>query len=172
MKQRTRRISLFLALVLLAGLFSGCSLRDLLRREPEQTTGISEQMASPIETLVLNAVTACRNLDVDTLLDYIDPTLAGPARSALSLVQTLGGSTEDVLSAIFSTALGDSKTPEDITAFCQSLNLTVESVEENGDDATATTSYSVSADGQTYTGTAYVHCVNRDGKWYIASVTE
>ena len=165
MKHWKKHISILLILALLAGLLSGCSLLDRLRGEPA-STGISETLPSPIETLVLNAVTACRNMDVETLLDYVDPTLAGPARSALSLVQTLGGSVEDMLAAVFSTVL-DGEAPEHLTEFCQSLSVTVESVEENGSDATATASYSVSD----YSGTVYIHCVNRDGKWYISSVT-
>lgn len=157
-----RLCALMMALCLLLAL-TGCS------KPEKESLGISGQDPSPIETLAANAVTAIHAQDVDGLLDLIDPTLSDPARVALEFMQAMGSTAEEILATVLEAVLGEDA-PQNVAGFCQSLELDVESIDERDSEATVIAAYRVAYEGQTYTGTATIGCVNRDGRWYLTSI--
>ena len=163
-----RTLSFFLAFALLALCLSGCSL---FKKHTEASEPKVEKLTPQqnVEKLVGECTGACRDMDLEAILDCVNPTLADPMRSMLKVAGLSGKSDEELLELV-GTYMGAEAA--DYSEFCETLSTEVTDVQVHGEKADATVKYSFEQDGQLYEGEADVNCIRIDGKWYISSLKE
>ncbi len=165
-----RMVSLALLLALMALCLSGCSLFDkLFRDQPEPET--TAQARQSVEQMVARCTTACNDLDLEGILDYVTPKYADPARAMLKVSTALGGKSDMELLDDLVKLLGADAETSDAWQVCQSLETEVTSLEVDGDEATARLHFTFTQDAQDYVGETTVSCTCIDGKWYITNLS-
>lgn len=155
MKILRRLTALTLGLLLLLSL-AGCAGGD------------QRQIRSTLKTFE----TACQQLDLNTMLDCMDPDTAQAVRNGASLLgQVTGQSAEEVLDATAPFLFGDDYTSSD---FLRSFRLTVEDIAVAEDSATALCTLSYTMNGEEKQRDVSVRLVKLeiDGKqgWYISDL--
>lgn len=122
----------------------------------------------PVRALLARFEDACHQLDVNEILDCVNPDVSKPLKFAADLV---GGFTDadseqlfDMLTSLLQNAgdIGDNK------QFFSSVHMTVNSVDMESDKAKAHVTVSYTEDGAERTKDATVICILRDGQWYVA----
>lgn len=155
MKILRRLTALTLGLLLLLSL-AGCAGGD------------QRQIRSTLKTFE----TACQQLDLNAMLDCMDPDTAQAVRNGASLLgQVTGQSAEEVLDATAPFLFGDDYTSSD---FLRSFRLTVEDIAVAEDSATALCTLSCTLNGEEKQRDVSVRLVKLeiDGKqgWYISDL--
>lgn len=164
-----RAVTLMLTLALLIACLSGCSaFKKLVKNQPDAEVVIDPN--KKVEDVIDRCNIACNNTDIEGILDCIDPQLAKPIRASLKVAKGIGGKDdEDMLNTVVGLlANTDVKDSFDV---CQTLELNVESLEQDGDVATAEVKFSYKLDGQKYIGTTTAKCKYIDGQWYISKLS-
>lgn len=128
-----------------------------------------------LNQLITKLETACEEMNSKELTDCIDPQLL---KSVDSLFSMFGSDTESATDLI-SSLLGSDElknlgvlyddTKEEITNAARSFKIKPLSYEYNEDKTRCTVEveYSLELNGEKESWVAYLHCVERDGKWYI-----
>ena len=163
-----RAISIILAFVLLALCLSGCSL--FKKKQPEQPAAPRVEELTPqqhVENLVSDCTAACHEMDVEAILDCVNPKLADPLRSMLKVAGLSGKSDEELLELV-GTYMGAEAT--NYSEFCETLATETGEVEVRGEKANTTITYTFEQDGERFQGEADVSFTRVDGQWYISSL--
>jgi len=161
-----RIVSILLLIALMSMSLCGCSLFDsLIQDQPDPET--TAQATQSVEQMIDRCAAACNNVDVDGILDCVSPKIAKPVRTMMNLVSAMSDlSEEDLLETIIG-LLGAEET-EDATQVCKTLAVEVQSVNVNGDKATADLDFTFEQGGARYTGDTTISCICVDGRWYIS----
>ena len=160
-----RMLSFALAIALLALCLSGCSL---FKKDSAPAPGLEERTPKEnVEVLIGDCTKACHDMDVEAILDCVNPKLADPMRSMLKVAGVSGKSDEELLELVC-TYMGAEAA--DYGEFCETLSTEIEDVQIHGEKADATVKYSFEQAGQTFEGEAAVTCTRVDGKWYISTL--
>ncbi len=164
-----RAVSLMLTLALLILCLSGCSaIQKIVKNKPDSVEQIKP--SESVEDVIDRCNIACNNTDLDGILDCIAPQIADPVRATLKVAKALGGKDDEEMLNTVVGLLANGEVEESFQV-CQSLDVTVDSLEQDGDVATAQLKFSYEMDGQKYIGTtsAKFECI--DGHWYISKLT-
>ncbi len=161
-----RTLSFLLVFALLALCMSGCSL---FKKHTEQPVPQVEELTprQHVEQLVSDCTDACHDMDVEGILDCVNPKLAGPLRSMLK-VAGLGGKSDEELLELVGTYMGAEAA--DYGEFCETLTTELGDVEVQGEKASSTVTYTFEQNGQTLRGEAEVSFTRVDGQWYISAL--
>ena len=161
-----RTVSILLAAALLALCLCGCSL---FRKHTEEPAPQVEELTPQqhVEQLVSDCTDACHDMDVEGILDCVNPKLADPMRSMLKVAGMSGKSDEEMLELV-GTYMGAEAT--DYSEFCETLSTELGDVEVHGEKANTTVTYTFEQDGQTFRGEADVSFIRVDGQWYISTL--
>ena len=129
-------------------------------------TGCSEK--SEIKSLISDFQGACNELDLNEMLECIDPAISVPIKTAAGLIGMFSDtSTDDMLEQLSNVLI--SGTPQGGKEFFSSIKISVDEVSISGDkaDVSAGLKYSISGEGHE-TETVF-KCVKSEDKWYISS---
>ena len=160
-----RMLSFALAIALLTLCLSGCSL---FKKHSDPAPGVEERTPREnVEALIGDCTQACHDMDIEAILDCVNPKLADPMRSMLKVAGVSGKSDEELLELVC-TYMGAEAV--DYSEFCETLSTEIEDVQVHGETADATVKYRFEQDGQSYEGEAAVTCTRVDGKWYISTL--
>ena len=164
-----RAIPLLLTLALLIACLSGCSaFQKLVKNQPDAEVVIDPNES--VEDVIDRCNIACNNTDIEGILDCIDPQIAKPIRATLKVAKSIGGKDDEEMLNTVVGLLANSDV-EDSYDVCESLDISVESLEQDGDVATAEVKFSYELDGQKYIGTTTAKCKYIDGQWYISKLS-
>ena len=150
MKNRNVRfLALGIALLLAVSCLSGCG-------------GASKE----VNNLMTEFEHACNTLDIDAMLNCIDPTVADPVKVGLSLYGMFAQNDNDkTLDQIAGGLSGDPKLNGN--EFFSSIKIEVKKTSVKGDNATVETNIQYKLLGQNYNRDASFTCIEKSGKWYI-----
>ena len=152
MKKRIIKITtLILALIMMVGCLAGCG-------------GTSKQ----VNNLLTEFEYACNTLDIDAMLNCIDPAVADPVKVGLSLYGLFAQKDQDeTLDQIAQLLSGDSKL--DGKEFFSSIKIEIKKVSTKGKSTRAETTIQYKLLGQNYKKDASFMCMKNSDKWYISS---
>ena len=161
-----RTLSIILSFALLALCLSGCSL---FKKHTEAPAPQVEEMTPQqhVEQLVSDCTAACHDMDIEAILDCVNPKLADPMRSMLKVAGLSGKSDEELLELV-GTYMGAEAT--NYSEFCETLTTETGDVEVHGEKANTTLKYTFAQNGQSYQGEAEVSFTRVDGQWYISAL--
>lgn len=113
---------------------------------------------------------SCRNLDVDGMLDCIDPDVSDPIRLGMAVLSNITGTDyESIIACIFSniseSGLGDDFNPQE---FLSTIGVSDAKLKINNNTATVTCELSFEVAGEKFERDAAIDMVKKDDKWYIA----
>jgi len=148
-----QRLALVLCVLLLATALTGCGEKV------------------KVEKMLKNFESACQAGDLDKALDCVDPTVAGAARAVTKLIGGGAGAVLELLPIVFDmdfSWLGDTD-GEAGKSILSSFHIkpTAFSFNDAKDKCTVLVTYSIEALGSERTMEGTIHCVNKDGSWYI-----
>jgi len=150
-KHIVKLISLCLASVLLFGCLSGCSGKK-----------------KKIDNLMTEFEYACNTLDVDAMLNCIDPSVSDVARLGLGLYGMFAQKDKDeILDQIAGLLSGD--TGLDGNEFFSSVKIEVKKTDVKGEEAETETLLQYKLLGQNFKRDATFYCTKNADKWYISS---
>ena len=126
---------------------------------------------SEIKDTIKDFEEACQTLDLNDMLECMDPTVAKLVGGGAGLIGSLTGKTsEELLDSIVPTLFGEDYTSE----FLQSLKIKVKDVAVNEDNATAMCTITYLYDGEEQSRDAAFEMVKEgseeDADWYIADI--
>lgn len=121
-----------------------------------------------IKTLIKNYENACNDLDMEAILDCINPSIASKIELATGVLGMLTGADSDELfdklSGLLSTeALGGKD-------FFGSLKIKVKDIEIDGDTAVVTADISYTVKDKSTQEEATIDCVRVDDVWYVGTL--
>ena len=126
---------------------------------------------SEIKDTIEDFEEACQTLDLNDILDCLDPTVAEVVGGGAGLIGKLTGqSSEELLDSIIPTLFGENYTSE----FLQSLEIKVQDVAVNENNATAMCTITYLHDGVEQSRDATFELVKEgvddDADWYITGI--
>lgn len=150
-------VSLFSAVLVLAVAFSLCSCFNQQSAESEE---------EKIKAVMTKLQTACNELDVNGMLDCVDPDEAGNLKLAAGAAGLLGKNNADILKKLIS-KVGDYG-DIDAEEFFSSVRITVNSIKLSSDSQSADVAATVTAEsnGETKSRDVMIACVQKNGNWY------
>ena len=124
-----------------------------------------------IKTVTNNFEKTCNELDVNGMLDCIDPTIASGVKALTGLVGLFTNKDTDELLDSFAKVLFN-ELPENSQEFFSSINIKIGDIEidENEENATAQAEISYEISGETYQKEVTLEYICVDGEWYISSL--
>ena len=152
MKKRNglRKLALLLVTVLLLGLLSGCA-------------------SSGVRKVISKFEKACQELDADTMLDCLNPTITNPLGDVLDFfgVDSLNSALSGVVKVLGVIDFKDDA-PEDVL---KTLKIKCKDFDFNDakDACTVTAQLSYTVDGEKVEKTVHIKCEQVDDAWYIMS---
>lgn len=154
MKRMQRIIAVLLVALVLVLSMSGCG------------------KSSKIKDTIREFEYACQNLDLDAILDTIDPYVADPIRLALALYSGVAGEDyedmlEDVVDSLIGAAFGDRYDPKE---FLDTIRITDIKVKTKGSTATVTCELNFEIAGEQFRRDATIYMVEEDDAWYISGI--
>jgi len=155
MNKMNRFVALLLAACLCLSCLTGC-----------------ESKSSKIKDTLSEFEYACQNLDVDAILDCIDPDIADPIRFAVALYSgATGQDYEDFLDSVFDDLVagvfGIDFDPYD---FLSTISFTDIKVKTKKDYATVTCELNFEIAGEQFKRDATIYMIENDENWYVASI--
>lgn len=119
------------------------------------------------EAVVERFVSAYNAVDLDKMLDCLEPSIARPMKSVMGLANALIG--VDVNDIIGVLPILASMIPEGSGSYASmpKLRCVINDTAIDGSYATVNVTFTVTADGERNTDTFDLHCVKVDGDWYI-----
>lgn len=151
-KMSKRRITAVLAIItLLAVLMTGCGDK------------------SEIKGVISDFEKACNKLDLNDMLECIDPAISGPIKMATGIVGLFSNTNSDEMLERLSDIL-TSGTAGGGKDFFSSIEITVDDIDISGDKAEvgATLKYTVA--GEDHETETVFKCVKSEDEWYISSL--
>lgn len=114
---------------------------------------------------------ACQSLDLDAMLDCIDPDVAEPIQFALSVYSiTTDQDVEDLLDLFVDSVFGSNASALDAEELLSYISITNQKVKVKKNTATVSCSLSVELDGKTYDMDLTINMTKADDRWYIAGI--
>lgn len=132
--------------------------------------GGKDENVQKIESLISELQYACNNLDVDQLLECIDPNISDPIRLGMSFLGNSSGlSKEEMVEALFDEIGGNSyQVQENPSDFLSTLKINVMNIEVEGDEAMVQAEVSFTVNGEEFDRETYFYCVKELDNWYVA----
>lgn len=114
---------------------------------------------------------ACHNLDMDAMLDCIDPDVAEPIQFALSVYSiATDQDVEDLTDLFVDSVFGSNASELDAEELLSYISITDQKVKVKKSTAAVSCSLSVELDGKTYDMDLTINMTKTDGRWYIAGI--
>lgn len=119
------------------------------------------------EDVVERFVSAYNSVDLEKMLDCLEPSIARPMKSVIGLANALiGVDVNDIIGALPILA---AMMPEESGSYASmpKMSCVINDTVIDGKYATVNATFTVTADGERNTETLDLHCVKVDGDWYI-----
>lgn len=126
---------------------------------------------SNVKGVIRDFETACNSLDIDAMLDCLNPDIADAVNATLGFVGIFTDKdTETMLDSISKTLLGATEEGEGGSEFFSTLKIDVEEVIAGRNSATVDAEVSYDLNGETVEKAAEFICnySDKDEKWYIS----
>lgn len=123
-----------------------------------------------IKNLTADFEKACNELDLNAMLDCINPAVADGVKLATGFVGMFTDKdTDEVLDGVASLLLDEA--PDDAKAFFSSIKITTKEIEVDGENATATATIEYTVSGEDYDEEAVFQYLYTDEQWYISDLS-
>ncbi len=123
---------------------------------------------SKIKGTISDFEKACQELDLEAMLDCVDPTVAEPAKAGLSLLGALAGDEAEMLGEVASAIFGSVADPDE---FLSKIRIKAGDISVDGDSATVEATLSAEVGGEKIEQPATIRMKQDDDEWYIAGVS-
>lgn len=126
--------------------------------------------ASQIKDTLSEFEYACRNLDVDAMLDCIDPDVSDPIRLGIALFGTVADMDyEEVVEGLFGNiGRGEFDSSYEAEDFLDTITVSDVKVKAQKDTAVVTCKISFELAGEAFNRDTTIDMVRKNDKWYIA----
>ena len=122
-----------------------------------------------IKTLTKNFENSCNKLDMNAMLDCIDPDISGNVKKLTSLIGMFSDKDTDELLDSFAKVLF-SELPENSKEFFSSIKIKLDNIETDEDSASATAEITYEISGEDNKSNANFEYTRIDEKWYISNL--
>ena len=122
-----------------------------------------------IKTLTKNFENSCNKLDLNAMLDCIDPDISGSVKKLTGLIGMFSDKDTDELLDSFAKVLF-SELPENSKEFFSSIKIKLDNIEIDEDKASATAEITYEISGEDNTSNANFEYTRIDEKWYISNL--
>ena len=150
-----RRFKIFAALILIIVLSVSMCACDTQNNE--------------IKTLTKNFENSCNKLDMNAMLDCIEPDISGSVKKLTGLIGMFSDKDTDELLDSFAKVLF-SELPENSKEFFSSIKIKLDNIEIDEDSASATAEITYEISGEDNTSNANFEYTRIDEKWYISNL--
>ena len=124
---------------------------------------------SEIKTLTKNFENSCNKLDVNEMLDCIEPEISGSVKKLTSLIGMFSDKDTDELLESFAKVLF-SELPENSKEFFSSIKIKIDDIEIDEDNASASAEIRYEISGEDNISNANFEYIRIDEKWYISNL--
>ena len=122
-----------------------------------------------IKTLTNNFENSCNKLDMNAMLDCIDPDISGSVKKLTGLIGMFSDKDTDELLDSFAKVLF-SELPENSKEFFSSIKIKLDNIETDEDSASATAEITYEISGEDNKSNANFEYTRIDEKWYISNL--
>lgn len=122
-----------------------------------------------IKTLTKNFENSCNKLDMNAMLDCIDPDISGSVKKLTGLIGMFSDKDTDELLDSFAKVLF-SELPENSKEFFSSIKIKLDNIEIEEDNASATAEITYEISGEDNKSNANFEYTRIDEKWYISNL--
>lgn len=122
-----------------------------------------------IKILTKNFENSCNKLDMNAMLDCIDPDVSGSVRKLTGLIGMFSDKDTDELLDSFAKVLF-SELPENSKEFFSSIKIKLDNIEIEEDSATASAEITYEISGEDNKTNANFEYTRIDEKWYISNL--
>ncbi len=122
-----------------------------------------------IKTLTKNFENSCNKLDMNAMLDCIDPDISGSVKKLTGLIGMFSDKDTDELLDSFAKVLF-SELPENSKEFFSSIKIKLDNIETDEDSASATAEITYEISGEDNKSNANFEYTRIDEKWYISNL--
>ena len=122
-----------------------------------------------IKTLTKNFENLCNKLDMNAMLDCIDPDISGSVKKLTGLIGMFSDKDTDELLDSFAKVLF-SELPENSKEFFSSIKIKLDNIEIEEDNASATAEITYEISGEDNKSNANFEYARIDEKWYISNL--
>ena len=122
-----------------------------------------------IKTLTKNFENSCNKLDMNAMLDCIDPDICDSVKKLTGLVGMFSDKDTDELLDSFAKVLF-SELPENSKEFFSSIKIKLDNIEIEEDSASATAEITYEISGEKNKSNANFEYARIDEKWYISNL--
>ena len=122
-----------------------------------------------IKTLTNNFENACNKLDMNAMLDCIDPDISESVKKLTGLIGMFSDKDTDELLDSFAKVLF-SELPENSKEFFSSIKIKLDNIETDEDSASATAEITYEISGEDNKSNANFEYTRIDEKWYISNL--
>lgn len=122
-----------------------------------------------IKTLTKNFENSCNKLDMNAMLDCIDPDISESVKKLTGLIGMFSDKDTDELLDSFAKVLF-SELPENSKEFFSSIKIKLDNIEIDEDSASATAEITYEISGEDNTSNANFEYARIDEKWYISNL--
>lgn len=124
---------------------------------------------SEIESVTADFEKACNDVDLNAMLDCIDPTIASGLKFATGLAGMFSDKDTDELLDELSKLIFDN-IPDKTEEFFSSIDISVDNISVDGETATADAVIKYEMSGEKYSNNAVFTYTMTDNAWYILSL--
>jgi uncharacterized lipoprotein YehR (DUF1307 family) len=122
-----------------------------------------------IKTLTKNFENSCNKLDMNAMLDCIDPDISGSVKKLTGLIGMFSDKDTDELLDSFAKVLFR-ELPENSKEFFSSIKIKLDNIEIDEDSASATAEITYEISGEDNKSNANFEYTRIDEKWYISNL--
>lgn len=122
-----------------------------------------------IKTLTNNFENSCNKLDMNAMLDCIDPEISGSVKKLTGLIGMFSDKDTDELLDSFAKVLF-SELPENSKEFFSSIKIKLDNIEIEEDSASASAEITYEISGEDNKSNANFEYTRIDEKWYISNL--
>ena len=122
-----------------------------------------------IKTLTKNFENSCNKLDMNAMLDCIDPEVSGSIKKLTGLIGMFSDKDTDELLDSFAKVLF-SELPENSQEFFSSIKIKLDNIEIEEDSASASAEITYEISGEDNKSNANFEYIRIDEKWYISNL--
>ncbi len=122
-----------------------------------------------IKTLTKNFENSCNKLDMNEMLDCIDPDISESVKKLTGLIGMFSDKDTDELLDSFAKVLF-SELPENSKEFFSSIKIKLDNIETDEDRASATAEITYEISGEDNKSNANLEYIRIDEKWYISNL--
>lgn len=122
-----------------------------------------------IKTLTKDFENSCNKLDMNAMLDFIDPDISGSVKKLTGLIGMFSDKDTDELLDSFAKVLF-SELPENSKEFFSSIKIKLDNIEIEEDNASASAEITYEISGEDNKSNANFEYIRIDEKWYISNL--